>query len=298
MAKNYTAYGLVIQSELELNELNLVKADKPDVVISLGEVPTALEDVKLKLLKVAASKDQLLLNIDGVVRILVSHGSQIILDIDPAADNEDVKAFLYSTAMTSLLQQRGIWMLHASVIDTGGQAVLFIGHSGDGKSTLAAQFKQRGYTVLSDDIAAMQLDRHGNIVVLPGIPRIKLWQDALDQAGLSSEGLLPVRNRLQKYALPITSDAKPIPVKALYVIRHLKTPDIVLAPVKGDRQFLMLKNQTHKPQLYQAQGDLKQRFLCSIQLVKQAKMQFIKHCHKVEQMPELLDTLENDFKRV
>jgi hypothetical protein len=49
-----------------------------------------------------------------------------------------------------LSQQRGL-LFHACGTDDGGKGYLFLGHSGDGKSTTATLCFDRGITVLNDD---------------------------------------------------------------------------------------------------------------------------------------------------
>ena len=55
------------------------------------------------------------------------------------------------------------------------RVILCLGCSGAGKSTLAYSLMKCGWQLMSDDLIAITND----LEVLPGIPRIKLWQDAL-----------------------------------------------------------------------------------------------------------------------
>lgn len=63
---------------------------------------------------------------------------------------------LLAVAVPILLAERGELALHAAVVDIGGQAVLFCGPPGAGKSTLAAAFAAAGHGVLSEDGALLE----------------------------------------------------------------------------------------------------------------------------------------------
>jgi hypothetical protein len=53
--------------------------------------------------------------------------------------------------VSRLLGKRGDLILHASCVSVDGVALLFLGHSGAGKSTIASLLESEGATVLSDD---------------------------------------------------------------------------------------------------------------------------------------------------
>jgi hypothetical protein len=75
---------------------------------------------------------------------------------------------------------QGVFCLHASAVMLEGRAVLFIGDSGRGKSTLAARLSTYdGITRLTDDISPV----HG-AALLPHIPQLKLTPGTLNYAAM------------------------------------------------------------------------------------------------------------------
>lgn len=83
-------------------------------------------------------------------------------------------ALLLGPGLPLLLFARGLLCLHASAVAQGGAAVLFLGDSGRGKSTLAARL---GAPRLADDIVPCSGEA-GGIQVLPHFPQLKLpWHD-------------------------------------------------------------------------------------------------------------------------
>src|SRR6201997_3695947 len=90
--------------------------------------------------------------------------------------NEVFFTYFLGQVLSYCLLTRGIEPLHATAMVVGDQAVAFLGDSGAGKSTLAATFLQKGYTLLTDDVLALEF-RGENVWARPGIARVKLNPD-------------------------------------------------------------------------------------------------------------------------
>jgi hypothetical protein len=120
--------------------------------------------------------------LEKVGAFLVRGGREIV--IDPAPDVEDrvLRLSILGPALALLLHQRGLLVLHASVVARDGDAVAFLGHNGWGKSTIAAALHAKGYDLVADDVAAIKVDDDGPSV-LPGFPQVKLWPAAATLLG-------------------------------------------------------------------------------------------------------------------
>lgn len=75
------------------------------------------------------------------------------------------------------LAQRRYLLLHASVVERGGRALLLSGVSGAGKSTLAALLMTRGWRLMGDEFALVDPD-DGRVHAFPRL--ISLKNDAID----------------------------------------------------------------------------------------------------------------------
>jgi hypothetical protein len=93
---------------------------------------------------------------------------------------EDITAFLLGQIFAFALHLRGYVCLHASAVAVQGQAVLFAGEPGMGKSSTAAAFVERGFGLLADDVAAIRREGEGRWVVAPGFPLLRLWPDSAE----------------------------------------------------------------------------------------------------------------------
>src|SRR5262249_42847204 len=137
---------------------------------------------------------QLICHVAGVASMLVRDGNEIVIDRAPNSTDEDIRLFLLGSAFGALLHQRGVIVLHGSTIKINEDAaILFVGHSGMGKSTLAAVLHRRGYPWIGDDVCAITFGTDGTPFVAPAYPQTKLAPDALDHLGIDGSSLRPVR---------------------------------------------------------------------------------------------------------
>jgi len=80
-----------------------------------------------------------------------------------------------------LLSHRRALVLHACSVEIGGRAIVFMGHSGAGKSTMAEIAEGAGASVLSDDRTILAVDERG-IVQAHGTP----WHGSYRRGRLAS----------------------------------------------------------------------------------------------------------------
>ena len=102
---------------------------------------------------------------------------------------EDTTTYLLGPVMGFVMLLRGVVCLHASAVAIGDEAIALLGPAGSGKSTTAAAFAERGYSVLAEDVVTLD-DRGDHFLVRPGYPCIRLWPAAV-KALYGSETHLP-----------------------------------------------------------------------------------------------------------
>jgi hypothetical protein len=158
-----------------------------------------------------------------------------------------------------------------------------LGHSGDGKSTLAYALMQRGWRLLADDLVAVTAEGQ----VLPGIPRIKLWHDAAKAFGLDPEALPPIRQGMHKYLLmgeEIRRADQPTPLVALYRIRQQRAnespacegDDSPIQPLLTQKGItLMLRNQAFRPRFVRGLGQEGPNFMTLARLQQTVPAAFL-----------------------
>ena len=87
---------------------------------------------------------------------------------------EDAATYLLGPVMGFVLLLRGVVCLHASAVVIEDQAIALLGPAGSGKSTTAAAFSNRGYSVIAEDVVTLD-DRDDHFLVRPAYPCIRLW---------------------------------------------------------------------------------------------------------------------------
>ena len=260
----HRVYGLTIAAWIPFPELPPAPADAPvDAVFRLGAVPAELPESQSGGARFRAAPGKLLVWMDTVARYLVQEGREILVQPKPDATENDLRELLLCSPMGALLHQRGVLPLHASAIATPHGAVLFAGHSGHGKSTLAAHFRRRGFKILADDIAAVTFDAAGRPVVAPGYPQFKLWPDSVAELGHQTTDLRPFRPKMEKFflAFPDAFHGEPLPLARLYIVEGRNdTDDVGLEALSVPDKLRYLLAHTYRAQYVPGLGREKPHF--------------------------------------
>ena len=271
----YTAFGLTIASEIELPELARGEtASRVDVDIRLGDVAPTLEGATEIETGVAAKPGALLIDCESA-RYLVVNGSEITISPKPGRSERDVRAYLLGSAIGAICHQRGILPLHANAVEANGEAVAFAGPSGAGKSTLAAHFRRRGLKILCDDVCAVGFDAAGRPMAWPGIPRIKLWSDALAAFGRTTRDLERVFDREDKYSLPFPHDPlhSALPLSRIFVLARANEGQApAIRPLTGAQAFDAILGNVYRQEYAAPLGQAKVLFANVVSLLGRSQV--------------------------
>lgn len=214
--------GLRLASDIPLPELPPGNGEgPPEIEVRLGAVPERLPECVHEgpILQVGAG-GTCRYDIAGVAAFLVEGGRRITVQPRIPADAPDIRLFLLGSVFGLLCFQRGWLPLHACCVEIGGRAVAICADSGIGKSTLAVAFLRHGHRILADDVTVVDAHAPEGPLVIPGLPRIRLWRDVLEKLALPMEGLEPCRIRMEKFQLPLQGPLLPAPVP-LAAVYHL-----------------------------------------------------------------------------
>jgi hypothetical protein len=216
---DYQLFGLWIRSEVPLPELFPAKGiGTPDVTIRRCPLPVGNKP------GLSGDKDALFLTVPEVARYRIDGGREILIDPEEGVPDRNVRLFLLGSAFGALLHQRGMVPLHANAVEINGKAVAFMGESGAGKSTLAAWFHDRGFRVISDDVCVVEFAANG-AVAMPGVPRLRLWEDVLAATGRTADAFERsyLTDQNEKYDVPIGLESiapEPLEIAAIFEINR------------------------------------------------------------------------------
>lgn len=224
---HYDVFGLTIGSEIPLPELFPATSERiADVTVRRGSLGQTGSAAGLRV----ENDQSLLLTIPDVAQYRIRGGREII--VDPAAvgvPERNVRLYLLGSALGAVLHQRGLLPLHANAVEIDGKAVAFMGESGAGKSTLAAWFYDQGYRVLADDVCVVRFVDNGDPFVSPGLPRLRLWENALLASGRRPSDYARSYagdEQYNKYDVPLARDASAsaeVPLGLIYVLKTGET---------------------------------------------------------------------------
>ena len=207
LLRDYRAYGLWVRSPIAFPfpPAPILRAGAPDVTVRIGPIPgtpPAPAERPGETRPWEATFGRLLLNVPGVARFLVTGGRDVRVEPRGGGDHE-MGIVLASRVLGALLQQRGVITFHAGAVETDAGAVLFMGSSGSGKSSLLAALVERGYAMLADNVAGVVPDAGGGAAVLSAFPCAQLRADALGALGWWGRARGAMREGLERYLVAV-----------------------------------------------------------------------------------------------
>jgi hypothetical protein len=295
----YHYYGLTVSSDLPLPELlSPLEASEPsaaDITIRQGAVASeGLEGGQVLGPFLQSALGSLWLTVPDVARFLIRHGNEILYDPYEGVDADSIRVFLLGSCTGALLFQRGYLVLHGNAFQVGAGCVMCVGNSGIGKSTLAAAMMQRGHAIIADDVCPVDAEGHA----IPGMPRIKLWQDSADKLGIDTNGLQRIRPQMEKFNYPLNGAycAESLPVNAIYILNSDLTAEMGVERLQGMDKYLPLKNNTYRFQYMKGMGLENQHLKLASQLAARTQVSRLTRPRGRFALDELADFILADYQ--
>jgi len=269
----YRGYGLQVCSEIALPELLPVAAGAPaDLRISFtrqaerqwiasGATEVDADDF------VAAPGGGFVMRVAGICDYWVRGGNEIGLSPADGADLVSVRLYLIGSAFGMAFHQRGMLVLHGATVQRQGAATIFVGESGEGKSTLAASLGRKGHAVFGDDTMPLWPRADGGFDAWPGSRMLKLWSDTIDALGETPGQLDCVGERLDKFFFPNHAQAPdaPVPVGEIILLEAGGAETgVIVEPLAGLEALRVISQNTYRPEYVPLLGREAEHFqLCS-----------------------------------
>jgi hypothetical protein len=286
-------HGLRVSSDLEIpGAVRDADAAPASVVIRCGLVPPAPSAPSLAGACWQAAPNWLALRVPGVAAYDVRDGCQITVQPAAGACADDVRVFLAGSVMAALLHQRGVLALHACAVIAGRGGLLFAGHSGVGKSTLAHALTLRGHHVLTDEVAAVTEGDAGPIIQPCG-SRIGLWADAAARAGLRVSELRRVRPGIEKFSIGVERFVEQsAPLETLYLLESGAAPGYRVEFLTGAGALRAVCRHVHSPAFLRASATGGAWLARAARIVASVAVARVSYDRQPETLCRLIETVE------
>jgi hypothetical protein len=289
---SYSAYGLIISSELALPEL--VPAEgTADLTIRFAELERTNPGTSVSgYIQATAEAVHLFWKEAGT--FLVRGGREILIDSAAGIDERVLRLVVLGPGLGALLYQRGWLTLHASSVDVRGEAVAFMGEKGEGKSTMAAAMCAEGHHLLADDITAVQVTGTDDPSVYPGYPQLKLWPDAVASLGEDPDSLPRLVPIMQKRTRRVIREfaVQPLPLRRIYVLGGGDCPEIRSLPPQ--EALVELIRHTYGRELFR-DVETSSHFLRCTSVVNTVPANSLKRPYSLSRLSDLVRLVEEDL---
>lgn len=155
---------------------------------------------------------------------------RFIVYAEAGGAGETHEHFLADQAIPRAMAHEGSFILHAGAIRVGQGAILLMGLSGRGKSTLVTSFDQAGFALLGDDaMVVSSLDATPRVRAV--YPSLRLFPDSIDalMPGVATAG--PVAHYSTKHRIDVSvarkGDDRSLAIQAIFSIAKPAENDLI-----------------------------------------------------------------------
>lgn len=292
---SYYAYGLGIQSELKISEFVSIPAGS-DVTIVVDRNASISDRIPEEAIEqpwaMHLTREKAVVYVRDTGVFLIDNGNKIVLIPAPEASAKVIRFYIVGTVMSILLYQRKFLVLHGSVINIDGEAVIFLGNSGDGKSSTAAALHAAGHKLVNDDVAPITLSDR-SAWLQPGFPQIKLSSETAETLGYDFAALPVIHPQESKrgYRPQHNFLRSPLKIKRIYVLTY--GDKFASTPISASLATMELSRHSRPTTLHQP-GDALHFFQCA-DLVKQQTLYRLQRPKELRLLPQITDFVNRDL---
>ncbi len=212
---------------------------------------------------------------------------------------EGFLTYLLGHALSFALIKRGLEPLHGTAVVIGGGAVVFLGDSGYGKSTLAATFLRCGHQLLTDDLLIVRPGTGREMLAYPGPPRIKLIEQGADKLLPGLRERAPMNTGRGKLVIPLSGRADfadGVPLRAFYVLTppRGRRRAIRLRPLSPREAFLALTRNTFNARVANP-ARLSQLFHTATRIAAEAPVKALSYPRRFSLLPAVRGRVLKDL---
>ena len=292
----YELFGLTVASDIEMPQMRAAGTGATDLTIRRARIGHPLRHAAGAVSDFG--KDQQYLGWETVGGFRVVDETLIEVDPNPGISDFLVALPLLGSVMATLLQRRGLLVLHASAASLGGRGIALLGDKGAGKSTTVGAIVAAGHSLLSDDVVAIDFSDRPRIV--PAHSQLKLWESSASSIGLSSlERQARLHPSIEKSQFSLTEGFcdHPVPLAALYVL--MRCDQAAVLPMEPQTALQALMRYSYMGRFGEAGfgGSLGTFFRRSAELASAGLPRLLQVPHGIGNIPDAIAAIEADLQR-
>jgi hypothetical protein len=259
----YNIFDISIESDLHLPELPEGAAREAVIEIKAGvdnkrvycepEQFHAWKDTNDEICMLSAKiEDNYLLRFPELADFLItSSGDTISYFIEPNIPEETIRHLILDQLIPRILGQRGYLILHASAVQLrDGKAIVFLGGTGWGKSTIASSYYENGAKLITDDCLLIKI-MDNKVFCVPNYHGLRLYPDSAEAIFKENIQYEPVAHYTSKERLVLHRTgpviAEPVPVSAIFLLSDPDMGDVDTVSIKkirGAKEIMAIVEQT------------------------------------------------------
>ena len=216
------------------------------------------------------------------------------------AHEESFQVYLLGQALSYALVNQGFEPLHATAIVINGAAMVLLGNSGLGKSSLAACFLDAGHRLLTDDLLLLRPAGRG-VMAYPGPARIKLFPQLARLFRHEAASGVAMNPKSKKLILPLhhsQSVRHPVPLGGIYALLPPRSATrgrtVRIAALPPRESFIALVKNTFNYRIV-GRSRMERQFESATRVVTVMAVKKVSYPRILARLPDVRDALLADF---
>ena len=234
--------------------------------------------------------------------LVSADGKVIVCRQFSEAESESFQVYLLGQAISFALVKQGFEPLHATAVVVDGEALVFLGDDGFGKSSLAACFLAAGHRILTDDLLILRATSAG-ILAYPGPARIKLFPHMARRFLRDTTRGVPMNSFSRKVILPLGREhtcATPVPLSAIYALcsprEDFSKQRVRIEPLSPREAFFEVVKNTFNYRIVDGER-LERQFIETGRLVDAAQVRKLSYPRTLDSLPSVCEAILCDVGR-
>lgn len=198
-------------------------------------IRTAWSDGSLSVLAESEDSRRFLVSFANTAEFLIDFAKrEIFIHCLGSHSPQGIQHLLDDQILPRILAHEGELVLHAAGVAAADGAILFIGASGSGKSSLAAAMHNWGFRLLGDDAIIASTD--GNSAARAVYRSLRLFPDSIAALVHSSAEVTPVATYTSKQNVGYPDDRPPeqaLPIKAAFLLDPAGSENVAVKPLSA-----------------------------------------------------------------